>query len=189
MKKLFFILLCLYGNFVTANDFVRTVACVKNITQNPNKVTNRTILDGIPMEFEIIGYGVNGRTSNKIQVNPNVGIKFNDGWLLGHNHGEWGGVLAYRKFGKQKNILDENVIDIYEFDSGFIVLTGLVHMSFDEGNIYFVDKNNFKPIKIHALTSKPRDSWKGKDNSVHIKLNDQAVILSDKGTLTSVMCS
>lgn len=57
------------------------------------------------------------------------------GFLVGFNHGEWGGALNwYSDSGSSRGeLLNDNVVDLLAVPNGFIVLTGLSHLGSDEG--------------------------------------------------------
>jgi len=57
------------------------------------------------------------------------------GWLVGFNHGEWGGALRwYSDSGSLKSeLIDDNAVDLLPVPNGFIAFTGLAHLGSDDG--------------------------------------------------------
>lgn len=64
-------------------------------------------------------------------------LKFDGGWLVGIDAGEWGGGLwITNEDGTQsRKIIMDNVRGIVTTSRGILVLSGLAHMSFDFGNV------------------------------------------------------
>jgi hypothetical protein len=119
-------------------------------------------LSELTFKFDVVGYGENGRTVSEIDETPHVAIPVKNGWLLGSDRGEWGGRLVYKTHdGNQKNIIDDNIKDIYEYSYGYIVVAGLGHMGVSRGTIYLVTvkNNNYVAEKIHSLAASPKSSW------------------------------
>jgi len=65
-------------------------------------------------------------------------LQTSDGWLIGSDAGEFGGGLWWfsRDGGETRKLLSENVKAIYETPKGIIVLTGLAHLSLNDGGVY-----------------------------------------------------
>ena len=81
-----------------------------------------------------------GEKPRKICVVPNTVVPFGKGVLLGMDAGEFGGQLAYRDpKGNTLVLLRKNVKAIATVGSTY-VLTGLSHLSGNEGAIYRIDK-------------------------------------------------
>jgi len=66
---------------------------------------------------------------------PRVIKRGRSGFLVGFNHGEWGGALRwYSESGPLKReLLDDNVVDLLQVPAGFIAFTGLAHLGSDDG--------------------------------------------------------
>ncbi len=119
-------------------------------------------LSELTFKFDVVGYGEHGRTVSEIDETPHVAIPVKNGWLLGSDRGEWGGRLVYKTHdGNQKNIIDDNIKDIYEYSYGHIVVAGLGHMGVSRGTIYLVTvkDNSYVAEKIHSLAASPKSSW------------------------------
>jgi hypothetical protein len=154
---------------------------------NPNKTYSETVLSDLKFNFDLLSYGPGQRIET-----PFVGIKLDDGWLLGSNRGEWGGRLVYKKNDKVIKIIDDNIEDVYSFDFGYIVTAGLAHMSLDRGSVYLVNQihdGEFKVKKIHVLTSSPRSSWLLNDKELLVNLaRHKAALINSTGDLEFVNC-
>jgi hypothetical protein len=174
-------------------DPIKRIQCEKYDEQlaqkrEPNKTYSSDKLEKLKFKYDVVGYGVKGRTVTTIDETPRVAIKLKEGWLLGSNMGEWGGSLVYKHGDKE-----DNIEDIYVFSFGYIVTAGLAHLSMDSGSIYLVtkDKNGeFKSEKLHGLSSMPSSSWLLKNKSLLINLyQGGSAILSPEGSLQRVYCT
>lgn len=98
-------------------------------------------------------------------------LKFNDGWLVGIDAGEFGGGLwITNKDGSQsKQILMDNVKGIVQTQRGILVFSGLAHLTLDFGDVVLLSN----PHKMHVsfewaanLGSEPLAFAKQEDSSV-----------------------
>lgn len=67
-----------------------------------------------------------------------------DGYFRGTNRGEYGGNLEYVSkniLKRSYEILDGNVVSIFNYNDGIYVLEGLTHMGINEGRIYQLNKD------------------------------------------------
>ena len=64
-------------------------------------------------------------------------LKFDDGWLIGIDAGEWGGGLwiTNEDGTRSKQIVMDNVRGLIPTSRGIFVLSGLAHMHIDFGNV------------------------------------------------------
>jgi len=127
------------------------------------------------------------------QVVPHIQYKIPNGFLTGSNRGEFGGeLLFFNKNFKTIKIANMNVEDIYKFDFGYIVTSGLAHMSSNFGSIYLVTFKNEAPklTKLFALIAAPIVSWKINDKELLIKSGKiGSQILNKDGLLQRVHCT
>src|SRR5579884_534003 len=74
--------------------------------------------------------------------------KLPDGWLLGFDHGDFGGGLwrTNDDGSVSRKLLNENVKKILPAAQGVLVLTGIVHLRFDTGRAY-----TFSSDEVHLL--------------------------------------
>jgi hypothetical protein len=122
---------------------------------------------------------------------PHVQYKTQFGVLSGSNRGEFGGELIFVNKSSTINRLAEiNVEDIYIFSSGYIVTSGLAHMSSNHGEVYFVSFKNeeIKIQKIHGLLGAPKNSLKISSKEILINSRDGSQVLNIDGSLRTVQC-
>lgn len=127
-------------------------------------------------DTEVVSFGKNGRQVRLIKHIPDYALRFADGILLGGNRGEWGGELIFRdKAGIDHRILDENVQGIFEQPTGAVVLTGLAHMSTNEGSIYELEATTGQefpqPKLIHKLVGSPRKIMQTTAKTLEIRVD------------------
>ena len=85
---------------------------------------------------------VEGRKEVLITRTPKVGLKVDDGWLLGDDRGEFGGELVYwASRDSSYIIIDENIQDIFYTPYGIIAVGGLSHMAINDGVLYKILKS------------------------------------------------
>ncbi len=128
--------------------------------------------------------------ATKLSV-PHVQYRTQYGLLSGSNRGEFGGELIFvDKRGVVNQLAEINVEDIYSFSSGYIVTSGLAHMSSNHGEIYFVSFKNeeIKIQKIHGLLGAPKNSLKINSKKILINTRDGSQILNNNGSLRTVRC-
>ena len=136
-------------------------------------------------------------SSNMIEVResvvriPHVALKYEDGWLVGTDSGEWGGELAF--IDKDKNmqlILKDNIEDIYKLENRYFVVAGLSHMILSRGTIYelFDQDGDWTYKKIHSLPAAPFSLWIVESGEVLINTNAGNILLSPEGSLSMAEC-
>ena len=88
---------------------------------------------------------------------PDAKVAAFGGELLGFDHGEWGGKLAFRKNGKITDVLNENVKAIVPMEQGVLVFTGLSHLRTNDGYIYVLEQagSSFSLIGLQKLDGSP----------------------------------
>ena len=65
-----------------------------------------------------------------------------DGEFNGRDDGEWGGNLTFvAKDGTKRMVLDNNIQAITRFGTGIFALSGLAHLSINEGSVYRVTRD------------------------------------------------
>lgn len=130
--------------------------------------------------------------SERVLRTPDIALKVKDGWFAGSDRGEWGGDLVFIPTeGKAIKILDFNVEDIYSFGSHLIALSGLAHMSMNNGMIHKIYR---KGNEWHAepwinLPGAPHTSWLVETGELLINTVDGgSVLLSTDGSLRMAPC-
>ena len=85
-------------------------------------------------------------------------LKFNNGLLIGSDHGEWGGKLIYKKGLQETNIKKGNIKSLFEFEGNIYFLEGLAHLSKNYGEIYKLEytEGKFNYKKILTLPDEPQ---------------------------------
>ncbi len=94
------------------------------------------------------------------------------GSLLGSDHGEWGGRLSFlHENGQRVVLLDKNVVGIHRLPYGYAVVTGLWHLSINEGELFLVTHRNAEQLRVDrlmVLPHAPQKSWQRPDGSLDI---------------------
>jgi hypothetical protein len=96
---------------------------------------------------------------------------FDNAWLLAYDKGEWGGglLLTNEDGTKTKQIISENIRGLVPIDGGVVVLSGLAHLGFNNGNAFILSNPDRLTVSLeHAfsLDSVPNASVKESDDSV-----------------------
>ncbi len=101
------------------------------------------------------------------------------GRLLGSDHGEWGGRLSFRyDDGTLVPLLDTNVVGLHRMPFGYVVVTGLWHMTADDGKLLLVTRNGDRKLRVDVLEVLPHaavKSWQRKDGSLDIAMLDKGM--------------
>ena len=101
-----------------------------HVTITPH-FSNRPYTSQLPFEI-IVSEGENGLVGDR-QI-----LRVTDGWLIGFDAGEWGGALWWfnEDGANRRKLLEENVRGLIETRWGILVLTGLAHLSLDQGKVF-----------------------------------------------------
>jgi len=99
-----------------------------------------TSLPSLPPSLKL-EQGMPGRT---VTAGLRTAIRYQNGWLIAYDAGEWGGGLwlTNEDGSKTKRIIDSNVRAVMPFDDGILVLSGLAHMGTDFGNAFIFSNPN-----------------------------------------------
>ncbi|MEJ7848484.1 MAG: hypothetical protein WKF92_10390 [Pyrinomonadaceae bacterium] len=109
-----------------------------------------------------------------------------NGWLVGSDAGEWGGNLFwFSEDGNKKiELLGENVRGIIHLGENIFILSGLAHLSSDEGQIHKLARDEMGTLKtqsIFNLKGQPQSfAVEGKDSLIII-LNNRILRLNKHG--------
>lgn len=118
---------------------------------------------------------------------PDVGIKVDDGFLVGSARGEWGGELMFiDSGGKSSMVLKDNIHGIHHTSEGILVVAGLGHLGSMRGTAYKIsrdDTGNWSVVRWKALPGAPRSSASTKDGSIYIKCRGCNILLMPDGTI------
>jgi hypothetical protein len=96
------------------------------------------------------------------------------GYLLGSDQGEWGGRLSFLyENGQRVVLMDKNVVGIHRLPFGYAVVTGLAHLSINEGELFLVTHKSEEQLRVDrlmVLPHAPQKSWQRPDGSLDIAM-------------------
>jgi hypothetical protein len=96
------------------------------------------------------------------------------GRLLGSEYGEWGGRLSFQyDDGTVVRLLDANVVGLHGMPFGVVVVTGIRHMTIDDGKLLLVTRNGDRKLRVDVLAVLPHaavTSRQRKDGSLDIAM-------------------
>ena len=98
-----------------------------------------------------------------------------DGWLAGTDSGEWGGRLLFVPGrGRPRTLLHENVHYLARTPGGFLAITGVAHLSIDEGKVFSVRAHgsDVSTELLVELPSAPAEVWEAPGSGGHAPLLD-----------------
>jgi hypothetical protein len=112
--------------------------------------------------------GMPGRT---VDAGLRSATHFGNTWLIAYDAGEWGGGLwiTNEDGSETKRIINENVHAVIPIEGGFLVLSGLAHLSGDFGNAFIFSNPEGLKIPLRRtlrLDGEPRTYAKEPDGSV-----------------------
>lgn len=124
---------------------------------------------------------------------PQVGLRVEGGWLVGSDHGEFGGELMLEpNRGPTTMVLNKNIIGIHVLSDGRIVaVTGLAHMGINDGSLYSIACEPAKACSASAwkvLPGAPRSSWLIKSGELLVNTEGGSVLVAPDGTLRMADC-
>ena len=120
----------------------------------------------------------------KLPQSPEVGVRVSNGWLLGSDRGEWGGELVFKGDNKDYyKIIDENIGGLFKLGERFIAVTGLAHLSLNDGMIYEVKLagGKWKAEPWRALPGAPQCSGKVENGEVIVATHGGGVVIISEG--------
>ncbi|MGE0451932.1 MAG: HEAT repeat domain-containing protein [Vicinamibacteria bacterium] len=123
---------------------------------------------------------------------PTVGLRIDNGWLVGESRGEWGGELMFLPdAGSPSMLIDDNVGGIHNLPGGrIVVVAGLSHLGLSQGTIYEVTCSpgacSARAWKI--LPGAPSSSWLLDTGDLLINTTGGSVVLSANGALRMAAC-
>lgn len=116
---------------------------------------------------------------------------FGNGWLVGADAGEWGGNLLWlnRDASQKTELLRANVRGIVKVGKDVFILTGLAHLSIDEGKIYKLtadEKGTPKAQLTADLKTQPQAFAVETDDSFLVALNDKILRVTSSGEIKTL---
>ena len=125
-----------------------------------------------------------------IEKETRVGIKVEDGFLVGSDKGEWGGEITFIDLqGDSHVVIGKNTEAIYQTPQGIVAVTGLAHMFSNEGLIYKITKDaqgKWRARKWRALPGAPVFSCLLKDGNLLASCSGGIVLISPSGKMQSL---
>ncbi|QJE94848.1 HEAT repeat domain-containing protein [Luteolibacter luteus] len=101
--------------------------------------------------------------------------------------GEWvGGLFAVDKMGKASLLIDENIMELLDWNGRIVALGGLSHMGMDHGSLYEVTMEDGKAA-AKLLRALPGCPWRGAilpDGRLFANCEGGAVAISSDNTIT-----
>lgn len=115
--------------------------------------------------------------------------EYSNGWLVGSDAGEWGGNLYWQSNDGSQTIdlLTDNIRGIITLRESAFILSGMAHLSTDEGKIYKVfrgENGNLQSRLIIDLKTQPQSFLVESDESILVLLNNKLLRLDHKGQTT-----
>lgn len=107
---------------------------------------------------------------------PDVGIKVEDGWIIGNDRGEWGGELVHWKSENDYYlIIEDNIKDIFDTHYGIIAVGGLAHLDKSRGVLYKLSKSDNNRWTAEAYKYLPGAAYSSQ------MLEDERLLLNTTG--------
>lgn len=117
-------------------------------------------------------------------------VKVDEGWLVGVDMGEWGGQIAFKdRHGNVQALAKVNTEDIHRMLQGPVAVTGLAHLSMNEGFLYRIVKNpagRWAAEKWRTLPGAPYGSVLLQDGRLLINGSGGIVLVSPDGKMECV---
>lgn len=118
------------------------------------------------------------------------GVKVDDGHLVGSDQGEWGGRITYvNREGKSRMLLPLNTEAIYKTKAGIVAVTGVAHMTYNEGCLFRIGKaadGHWSAQKWRVLPGAPRFSRLLKDGNLFVSCHGGIAMISRDGEMRSL---
>ncbi len=118
---------------------------------------------------------------------PDVGLKVDDGYLVGFDQGEFGGGLVFFDLaGNQSRPLCGNTQGIHRMSSGIVAVTGHGHLGMTEGILFQVSKNStggWQATRWKALPGCPEKSGVLPNGSLRVVCSGGTVEVSPSGDI------
>ncbi len=156
------------------------------LSKEPAQLTRHQLAN---LAFEIEPQAGDDAAPNMLisPVTPRSGIKVDGGYLLGVDHGEFGGMLVYSSGSPKVDVLlNLNTRNVHVMPFGTIAMTGMFHMGINDGAIYLVGPDG---TGKHAATfwkrlpGAPRQSGLLKNGNLVVDCWGGTVIVTPAGEL------
>jgi hypothetical protein len=116
---------------------------------------------------------------------------FENGWLIGSDAGEWGGKLLWINAdgSRQTGLLNDNIRGIVKLGKDVFILSGLAHLSIDEGKIYKLtadEKGTLKTSLLTDLKTQPQSFAAETSESFLVALNNKILRVKTSGEIETL---
>ena len=116
-----------------------------------------------------------------------------DGWLVGFNHGEFGGGLFHYAVSGKKRVIMKNarIGGIYRTSSGLVATDGVDHMIYLPGNVFLLTRTNrgtWQAQPLATLQAAPQKIAMAKDGTLIVQSQGAIVAITRGGILEGVEC-
>jgi hypothetical protein len=141
-----------------------------------------------------VSYGPDGRAAKPIRVEPKVGLRLSNGWILGASRGEWGGELMSKPDGRPAvKLIEDNIKSVFRFSNHRIVaVAGLAHMSSNSGRIYEVRCTGAEHCVARwwkQLPASPSEAWLTTSGDLLVNTYEAGSIIVDQdGRMSMAAC-
>lgn len=125
---------------------------------------------------------------------PKVALRVANGWLAGSDRGEWGGELNYiDDKGLKQQVLNTNVEDVHALGSHIVAVTGLAHLTMNQGMIYQVSRRadgTWTANPWRALPGAPHSSWLVESGELLVNVDEGgSILVSANGSMRLAPCA
>ncbi|MEM0575516.1 hypothetical protein [Flavobacterium polysaccharolyticum] len=131
---------------------------------------------------EDISIKLNGKKIKtfKTQRKKDSEFKFQKGFLIGTDHGEWGGKLTFKINDNEIVIKEGNIFSIFEIDGKIYFMEGLAHGATNYGKIYALEYtiDKFSYHKVLELPDEP-EVFTITNNKIYIATFENLLIIKD----------
>jgi HEAT repeat protein len=125
-----------------------------------------------------------------VQTEKRTGIEVDGGYLVGADHGEFGGSISFIDEGGNSHVVaDENTQEIYKTAEGVMSVGGLAHMGANSGFIFKLRKagdQRWTAEKWRALPGAPRFSRLLKNGDLFVSCHGGIVVVSPAGEMKAL---
>lgn len=105
------------------------------------------------------------------------------GWLVGTNAGEWGGSLYIATPSNKIPLAKGNVLGGFTWRGHFYVLSGLNHLTLNEGELWEVDLRAERLVRRISLPAMPKDVFITRDQHLIVRTSKGDIALLPDGAV------
>ena len=153
----------------------------------PDDDLRRALADKMTYDAGTVGYD-----PGPYMVVPNAALQVADGWLLGRDHGEFGGELVFVDHaGRATSLVDDNIDGVARLGSRVVAVGGLAHLGGNRGLAYEVARDAKGRWSAHLWRVLPGAPWGAAlqpDGSWMIDTNSGTILLAPDGGIRMATC-